>query len=206
MSDARTDWDKNGMSEAEWNALSEAARDWRRRHPSHADHEGARTGVAGAAAGGAPAPGAAPAGSSPAGSGQAARAAAGADLSPHGATPPVDAENPPPPPPMVSGGTVILTGDAKAAARGDLHGTIEHNTRARDQAMLAGHVDPDTSPVAVAEALASSSGGDPDEMAKLVRERLGTRPARSPAEQEAIERQRTEGSQGARTTPEGSGG
>jgi hypothetical protein len=92
----------------------------------------------------------------------AGRASQEADDGPsHGATPPVDAPNPPRPPPFVSGAQVILTGEAKAAARGDMHGTIENNAAARDAAIASGHVDPDTSPEAVADTLAASVGSTP---------------------------------------------
>jgi hypothetical protein len=42
------------------------------------------------------------------------------------------------------GAQVVLSGDARNAARGGPHGTIEANTAARDAAIAAGHVTPDT--------------------------------------------------------------
>jgi colicin import membrane protein len=105
----------------------------------------------------APQPSAAPA----APAGRASTDAAAASGPSHGATPPVNAPNPPTPPPFVSGAQVILTGEAKAAARGDMHGSIEHNTAERDAAIASGHVDPDTSPEAVADTLAASVGSTP---------------------------------------------
>jgi hypothetical protein len=42
------------------------------------------------------------------------------------------------------GAQVVLAGDARNAARGGAHGSIEANTAARDAAIAAGHVTPDT--------------------------------------------------------------
>lgn len=156
MPDTDTDWAKNGMTEAEWNALSPEARIWRAGYP-RVDAKPVQ-----AQAQGQQAP--QPAQSQPAGSGpartQAQRDQQEGRLQP-GTSPPVNVDNPPAPPPVVSGAQVILTGDAKAAARGDLHGSIAENTAARDRAIAEGHVDPDTSPEAIADTLAASVGSTP---------------------------------------------
>lgn len=99
MDDAQTrdqaDAVRNGMTEAEWLALPEAARAWRRDHP-RPEH--------------------APVDAHQFDTGQG-----------HGAEPA--------PPTAPKGSQVVLEGDAQAAARGELHGSIEHNTAARDEAL-----------------------------------------------------------------------
>jgi hypothetical protein len=103
MDDVQTDAERNGMTEAEWLSLPEAARAWRRDHPR-----------------------------------------------PEHAPPQVDAhqfdtaqghaaEPAPEPPRGPQGGQTVLTGAAQAAARGELHGSIEHNTAARDKALEVVH-------------------------------------------------------------------
>jgi len=60
-------------------------------------------------------------------------------LEPVAATEPADAETPVAPEaaaPFIA--PRVLTGDAQAAARGTLHGSIEHNTAARDRALNSG--------------------------------------------------------------------
>ncbi len=57
--------------------------------------------------------------------------------------------------PPGQGDQVILTGDAQAAARGGLHGDIERNTAARDEAIQAGHVEEGTTAAAAEGAVTS---------------------------------------------------
>lgn len=108
---------RNGMTDAEWNALSPDAQKWRTDHPTHAGTSDAPAAHAGPMDD--DRPGHAPEAAAPSG----AVPAATPGLSPPG-----------------QGAQVILTGDAQAAARGGLHGTIERNTAARDEAIADGHV------------------------------------------------------------------
>lgn len=60
------------------------------------------------------------------------------------------------------GGQIVLTGDAQRAARGELHGSIEANTHARDQAIDAGHVEGGTPTVVEPTAAKAAEGEDAD--------------------------------------------
>lgn len=157
----QTDWEKNGMSEAEWNALSPDAQAWRREHPDQREHPQAAV--------------------------QARPSSAAAPMA-RQAEAPVGGEHRDPP--VVAGAQVVLTGDAKAAARGDLHGSIVENQAARDAAIADGHVAPDTAPTAVAETLAASVGAavetDPKQTADLEAARRAAVADRARAGGEAV--------------------
>lgn len=132
------DAERNGMTVTEWLALSNDARAWRREHPDQREHpkpaSGTGTGIGPSHPAepydpGAPWAGARASVATP--PGHAAEAAAPSGAVP-AATPGLS--------PAGQGAQVILTGDAQAAARGGLHGTVVENTAARDAAIDAGHV------------------------------------------------------------------
>ncbi len=64
--------------------------------------------------------------------------------------------------PPGQGDQVVLTGDAQAAARGGLHGDIEANTAARDEAIQAGHVEEGTTAAAAEGAVTGSPFTQPE--------------------------------------------
>jgi hypothetical protein len=121
----QTDAERNGMTEAEFAALSPEARAWRTEHPrtdpplthgtTPVSEEPGHAAEPSAVSGAVPA-------STP-------------GLSPGG-----------------QGAQVVLTGDAQKAARGGMHGSIEANTIARDAAIVAGHVVSGTTAAAVEDA------------------------------------------------------
>jgi hypothetical protein len=66
---------------------------------------------------------------------------------PVAAEPEVGLAAPEAPPPKPQGAQVVLTGDAQAAARGELHGEIHKNVAARDAAMgVAPEAEPEPVP------------------------------------------------------------
>lgn len=134
--DDETDWQRNGMTKAEWDALSDDARKWRRDHPRQDPIDAHRFD----SAQGLPAEPSAP--------GHAAEEAAPSGAAP-AATPGLS--------PGGQGAQVILTGDAQRAARGGVHGTIEENTAARDAAITEGHVVTGTTAAAADEATGAVS-------------------------------------------------
>lgn len=108
-----TDWARNDMTEAEWNALAPTDREWRKAHPKHPSPvTGGPTGARGATA--------------PQRTTMVDTSRGGPSILPE----PVRDDR---------GAQVILTGDARAAARG-VHGSIEANTMARDAAISDGQV------------------------------------------------------------------
>lgn len=85
--------------------------------------------------------------------------------------------------PPGQGAQVVLTGDAQDAARGGTHGDIVANTAARDEAIVAGHIEPAT---AAAAADATSVGvtddidaAEAEAMAKLRADFAAKRVARA---------------------------
>jgi hypothetical protein len=65
--------------------------------------------------------------------------------------------------PSGQGAQVVLTGDAQAAARGGPHGEIVANTKARDAAIVAGHVVPGTTAEAASDATSGAAVDDLDD-------------------------------------------
>lgn len=70
------------------------------------------------------------------------------------------------------GAQVVLSGDARHAARGGAHGSIEANTAARDAAIAAGHVTPDTVHAASTDIAREAVVVDPEiELRRIAEER-----------------------------------
>jgi hypothetical protein len=95
---------------------------------------------------------------------------------------------------LAQGAQVVLTGEARDAARG-AHSTIEHNIAARDAAIADGHVVPETSRAAVTDTLRASIGAplsaDPDAEAERVAREHAELTDRAKVAGETMEKQRS---------------